>query len=230
MEWAVKQDNFIRFFTDYPYLRLYGEWLVPHTLKTYRDDAWRNFYVFDVMDGERYVPYDVYNYLLDSYNIEYIVPICKIVNPSYERLVGQLDKNGYLIKDGCGSGEGIVVKNYNFVNKYGRTTWGKIVKNEFKTKHAKCETPELKEKKLVEQDIVDKYVTLALVEKEFSKIDNDCGWSSKSIPRLLHTVFYCLVSEECWNFVKDHKNPVVDFKRLNMFTVNKVKELKPELF
>ena len=55
---------------DYPHLRLYGEWLVPHTLKTYRPDAWRRFYVFDVcyLDEEegrtKYMSYEEYKPLM----------------------------------------------------------------------------------------------------------------------------------------------------------------------
>lgn len=228
--WAVKQENIYDFFANNPDLRLFGEWLVPHTLKTYEDSAWKNFYVFDVMRGERYLPYEEYVDLLEAYAIDYIPPICKIQNPTYERLVGQLEKNGYLIKDGEGSGEGIVIKNYQYVNKYGRVTWAKIVKNEFKTKHQKCDVSELKEKKLVEQEIVDKYVNSVLVDKEFAKIENDGGWSSKNIPQLLHTVFYTLIKEESWNFLKEHKNPTIDYKRLMSLTISKIKNLKPELF
>jgi hypothetical protein len=141
-----------------------------------------------------------------------------------------LEKNGYLIEDGQGTGEGIVIKNYTYKNKFGRVTWAKIVKNEFKAKHSKCEVGEIKEKKLIEEEIVEKYITIVLIEKELAKIEIESGWSSKQIPRLLNTVFYCLITEECWNFVKEFKNPAIDFKRLSLFTINKIKELKPELF
>ena len=60
--------------------------------------------------------------------------------------------------------------------------------------------------------------------------DDESGWASKQIPRLLNTVFYCLVKEECWNFVKEFKNPIVDFKRLSFFTINRIKEVMPHLF
>jgi hypothetical protein len=50
------------------------------------------------------------------------------------------------------------------------------------------------------------------------------------IPRLLNTVYYSVVKEECWEFVKEHRNPVLDFKRLQHFVFNEVKAKKPELF
>lgn len=231
--WATKQEVFDRwklFFMQFPNVRLYGEWLVPHTLKTYDATAWRNFYVFDVMVGDNYIGYDTYKTWLDGYGIEYIPAICKIENPTHERLTSLLDSNTYLVADGMGTGEGIVIKNYSFVNKYGRTTWAKIVKNEFKAKHSKNETREVKEVTHTEQKIVSKYITLSLIEKELAKIENELGWSSKFIPRLINTVYYCLIIEESWNFVKEFKNPVIDFSRLFKLTTARIKELMPNLF
>ena len=192
--WACSKAIFFDFFKKYQKLRLYGEWLVPHTLKTYVETAWRNFYVFDAMreDGS-YLSYDEYQPLMEEFGIEYIPPICKIENPTIERIQNQLEKNGYLIKDGMGIGEGIVIKNYNYQNKYGRITWAKIVANEFKAAHNKKEVTEIKERTQVEQSIVDKYVTLALCEKEYAKIEVLEGeWTSKLIPRLLNTIYYLI--------------------------------------
>lgn len=46
---AITQDHrIVRYLLKHPSHRLFGEWLVPHSLKTYRDDAWRKFYIFDV--------------------------------------------------------------------------------------------------------------------------------------------------------------------------------------
>jgi len=231
-KWACAETKFFNFFEIYPNLRLYGEWLVPHTLKTYTEEAWRNFYVFDVMreDGS-YLSYDEYQPLMEEYGIEYIPPICKVENPTIERIQNQLEKNGYLIKDGMGIGEGIVIKNYDYQNKYGRITWAKIVANEFKAAHSKKEVTEIKERTQVEQAIVDKYVTLELCEKEYAKIEVLEGeWTTKMIPRLLNTVYFCLVSEESWNFVKEFKNPIVDFKRLSYLCNERVKLLMTNLF
>ena len=183
------------------------------------------------MDGENYLPYEEYAAFLEPFGIEFIPPLCKVENPTYEGLIAQLEKNGYLIEDGKGIGEGIVIKNYNYKNKYGRVTWAKIVTNEFKAKHAKCQVTEIKESKIIEQEICEKYVTKALVEKELAKIENECGdWSSKYIPRLINTVYYCLVTEECWNFVKEFKFPNVDFKRLQFFCTQQIKTQMPVLF
>jgi len=243
-EWAINQESIFGYLKENPTHRLFGEWLVPHSLKTYKENAWRNFYVFDVaidktedemlhqQDSEiEYLSYEVYEPLLKLHNIEYIPPICTITNAGYEQIINQLMKNVYLIEDGKGNGEGIVLKNYEYKNKYNRQTWAKIVTSEFKEKHAKeMGASDLKGKKMVEIEICDKYVTKALCEKVYSKIDNESGFTQKNIPQLLNTVYYDVVKEECWNFVKEHKNPTINFKTLQHFVFNKVKEQLPNIF
>lgn len=225
------EKKYFQLVEDFQDVIFYGEWLVPHTLRTYQDDAWRDFYVFDAVKDGEYLEYEVYKEMLDCYNVNYIPPIVKIKNPTDETLNACLDKNIYLIKDNEGVGEGIVIKNYGFVNRFKHTIWAKIVRNEFKVKNQKVFGPsEIKEKQTPEEHIVSEFVTGSLVEKEFAKIDNDEGWTSRKIPKLLNIVYYCLVKEECWNFVKKHKNPTINFKRLMGLTFAKVKEIKPELF
>lgn len=233
--WVVSQQNIIDFLKENDKLTLYGEWLVPHSLKTYKDDSWRRFYVFDVVltneEKIEYLHYHVYKPMLEKFNIEYIPPIAIIEKPSYDQLISQLSKNNYLIQDGKGSGEGIVIKNYDFVNRFGRITWAKIVTSEFKEKHHKTMgAPKIQGKKLIEEEIAEKYVTKALCEKVFSKIENECGFSSSQIPRLLNTIYYEVVKEECWNFVKENKNPTINFGTLLHFVFNKAKQCLPKLF
>lgn len=235
LEWVLQQENIKEYLEANPKHRLYGEWLVPHSLKTYREDAWKKFYVFDVAkdyeEGLEYFHYDSYKILLENYGIDYIPPICTATNASYEQLVNQLMKNVFLIEDGKGVGEGIVLKNYGYKNKFGRTTFAKIVTSEFKEKHAKTMGGgDIKGKKMVEQEIAIEYVTKALCEKVYAKIDNDSGFNSRSIPQLLNTVFYDVVKEESWNFVKKHKNPSINYKTLQHFVFAEVKEKAPHLF
>lgn len=233
LEWASQNNSLNKFLADFPELRLYGEWLVPHSLKTYRKEAWRDFYVFDVVDENgKYLNYYEYKVLLDEYGINYIPPIKIIKNGSYEDFVFQMNNNNnFLIEDGKGMGEGVVLKNYDFSNKYGRTTWAKIVTSEFKEKHNKTMGAPKTERKMVEEDIVNTFVTVALCEKVHAKIVNETNdWSSKYIPRLLNTVYYDLVKEECWEFVKKYKNPKINFKTLQHLTFQKVKENLPKIF
>ena len=215
--------------------RLYGEWLCPHSLKTYRKEAWRKFYVFDVTeetgDGFRYVPYEEYSIELFARRIECIDPLTVIENPSYDQLVSWLDRNNYLIEDGKGAGEGLVIKNYNYTNKYGRIVWAKIVTTEFKEKHTReMGAPNQKGKTQMEQKYAEEFVTEAVVSKVFSNIICEVSWSSGLIPRLLETVYHDVVVEDVWTFLKKNKFAALDFKVLRQFVYAKVKEVKPELF
>jgi hypothetical protein len=232
-QWVLEQDNLKCFLEDNPDLILYGEWLVPHSLKTYREDCWRNFYVFDVFDTilQQYLEYEEYKVLLDPYDIEYIPPIAKIRNGTREQFEGCLDRNTYLIKENEGVGEGIVIKNYDFVNKFGRVVWAKMVTRGFKDVHHKeMGAPELGGIS-VEERIVEEYVTQHLVDKTFDKIRvAEGGWTSKMIPRLLNTVFHDLINEELWDILKKYKTPKIDFKLLQRLATQKTKELKEELF
>lgn len=232
--WVTSDEEIRRFVNDYPHLRLYGEWLVPHSLKTYRDDAWRKFYVFDVehIGEEEFLEYAEYSEILAEYDIEYIPPVCILKNATYDGLLKELDNNLYLIREGEGCGEGVVLKNYSYQNRFGRVCWAKMVTNSFKEKHVKEMGAPIKEcKQMIEQEICDTYVNKPLVDKVYAKIANaENGWQSRYIPRLLSTVYYDLVNEELWDAVKKMKNPTINFRTLNTLTIIKIKALRPELF
>ena len=235
--YIIQNKNILQYLKKHIDHRLYGEWLVPHSLKTYREDAWRKFYIFDVckdIEEEKveYIPYEIYKPFLDEFNLDYIAPISIIKNANYESLLKMLDKNGFLIADGKGVGEGIVIKNYDFYNKYKRQTWAKIVTNEFKEKHHKeMGAPLMETQKMVEEKILDDYCTTDFIEKEFEKLVNEKeGWKSQYIPMLFGKMYHTLVTEEIWNIVKGYKMPVIDFKRLNMLMIHKIKQVKSEIF
>jgi hypothetical protein len=230
---CILDPRYERLFTQKPHWRLFGEWLVPHTIRTYREDAWRKFYVFDVVreegDGIHYVHPDCYQPVLDDFGIDYIPYTHVITNPSVEQLRGLLDKNTFLMQEGE-VGEGIVIKNYEYKNKWGRQTWAKIVRNEFKERAIKTMGATVMQgEQVVEQAIVDLYVTKALVRKELAKIENEnTGKPVQS--RLLSTVYHAILTEETWNYVKKFKNPVINFKVLQKLTYARTKEYAPEYF
>ena len=235
---AIRNDARVQeYLKRHPNHRLFGEWLVPHSLKTYRDDAWKRFYVFDVCvdadneTGLEYLPYEVYQPLIAECRIDYLAPIKIIKNGTLEDFIKCLNENNFLIKDGEGVGEGVVIKNYDFYNRFKRQTWAKIVTAEFREKHHKEMGAPMKENRLTEEEIVDKFVTRAFVDKEYSKMVNENGgWSSKMIPRLLSTVYHELVCEEMWNIVKAFKNPTINFRVLNTMVIAQIKRVKPEIF
>lgn len=239
-QWALEEKKFVDFFYKYQGTRLYGEWLVTHTFKNYREDAKRKFYVFDVCyyDGEdkKYTPYLEYQKMLEEFEIDYIPAICIFENPSLDQMYASLEKNNFLVIDGMGNGEGIVLKNYDYKNKYGRQTWAKIITSEFKERHFKTMGPSIiKGKTEYEDRIVEEFCTTALILKEVSKIKESLKEEGKpfgpmTIPMILNTVYHELIREESWNFVKKYKFPIIDFSLLNRKVVHKIKQTIPELF
>lgn len=219
---------------EHPNWIIYGEYLVKHTIKYYRPEAWGGFYIFDVYDieTERYLDYYEWKDVIEEAGLDYIPVFAVLKNPSLDELQHQLDNANFLLPDSeVGHGEGIVIKNPNYRNKYGRQAYAKIVRTEFKEKFYRAMGPIEKETVYVESAIVDKYITRALCEKEKAKIELQVGsWNNKLIPQLLNTVWYCLVDEEMWHIVKEFKMPKIDFKIMNKFCIAKVKELMPELF
>lgn len=233
----LENEKIKAYLEKYPNHRLFGEYLVRHTVQTYRDDAWKRFYIFDVVidsgeDDMEYIPYDIYKEYLDEFELDYIPPIAKIINPTYENLIRCLEKNKFLIKDGEDDAEGIVIKNYSYKNTHNKTIWAKIVSNEFKEKHCKkMGVDEIKPRDMVEEKIIDDFVTTAFIEKEYAKIIHEQGdWTPKLIPMLLNKIYYELVTEEIWNIVKKYKNPKIDFRTLNSLVTAKIKQVKRDIF
>jgi hypothetical protein len=231
MAWAVQSGPIVDLCRRLQGHHIFGEWLVPHSLKTYKGDAWRRFYVFDVMNPEgKYVPYDEYKPILDDIGgIDYIHPLRILKNPRIEDIERCLEENTWLVSEGAG--EGVVVKNYQFVNRFGRQTWAKMVTSEFKEKHVKTMgAPVCACTAYVEEKIVEDALTRHMIEKTLAKIKNEHGWSSRNIPMLLGLVWHDFITEEIWSILKAHKNPTIDFKRLNKFVQAKIKATLPEIF
>lgn len=231
--WVLENEDWFKGFLEpNPSFTLYGEWLVPHSLKTYRDDAWRRFYIFDVFNrnNRSYLEYDLYKHHLDSHGFDYLAPLAVVKNGSVEAFERCLEKNTHYIKDGEGTGEGVVIKNYNWQNQYGRVVWAKLITNQFKEIHHKEMGAPLVGQQTIEEKIVDEFVTQHLVDKVHAKIALEDGWSSKMIGKLLGLVWHDLVTEEIWEITKKHKNPKIDFKQLQRYTNQKVKMLRGDLF
>jgi hypothetical protein len=233
MAWAVQQPHICELARLYHAYRFYGEWLVPHSLKTYRDDAWRQLYIFDVLDATtgEFLHYDVYSKLLAAHGVNFIPAMAQARNPTYEQLVGCTERNTFLLQENKGVGEGIVIKQYGWKNLFARTTWAKLITNTFKDEHIKEMGGAVLTSKLVEEEIAEEFLTKHDVDKIIAKIRIEKGqFGARDIPQLLGTAFHELVTENLWEAVKKHRNPKIDFKTLNHCAIARVKHLLPELF
>lgn len=219
--------RYLEFFNQHPDVILYGEWLVKHTISSYLADAWNKLYIFDVCreDAEgniiEWIPYETYSVWLDKLGIEYIPMMAVLENPTIEGISKLTEENHYLLPEGQ-IGEGIVVKRYDYTNPYGRTTWGKIVRSEFKTKSRSAFKGN---EDCIEVQIVEDVFSPEFVLKEYAKIKEIPGLDSKTIiPRTIATIPYVFITEEIGTILKKYKRPTIDFKKLCRLCESRVKE------
>jgi hypothetical protein len=233
-EWVLTQlPLFQPLFEEHPGWHLHGEWLVPHTLKTYRPEAWRRFWVFDVYSREdhRLLHWDSYGEELAAKGVDVVRPLCTMVDGNEESFQKVVNENTFLIQDGKGVGEGIVIKNYNWRNQWGHQVWAKIVRNEFREDNrAAFGVNKHTGVKLIEAAIAETYVTKAFVDKTRAKIELETTDRKILIPRLLQTCYHDVVQEEIWDIVKKGKNPTIDFRKLQAQVIYKVKQYADDLF
>lgn len=231
---AEEQHPLELFFIEHQHLRLYGEWLVPHTFKGYREEAWRQFYVFDVYNDqtESYLSYEEYQPLMEKFGITYIPPLAIAKNGAGVDFLPFLEKNLYLCPDDGKPGEGIVLKNYHYYNKWGRQVWAKIVRQEFKEEHYKAMgAPEILNSRLNEERLLDECGLPHLIDKTIAKMQNDGnGWTSKRIPELFDRVAYDVVNEEMWDAWKKIGWLSINGKTMKALIIARIKEQRKELF
>ena len=248
---VASHENIARFLRDFPGLRLYGEWMVPHTVKSYVPEIWNRWLIFDVtaedpsrtyplegggtLDcaGRTYIPYEEYAPILGMYGIECIPPLAVIENPDPKELGRIADEdNTWMVAEGAGCGEGVVVKRYDFTNRYGRAVWAKVLNSRFcvfKIAGRASRNEEKRDGTSVEHEIALRYVTQDLVDKEYSRILAES--ESKNVQgQLLGTVWHCLVTECLWDAVKRFGSPTVDFKLLRRECDVRTKMVRPEAF
>lgn len=230
LAYVKSQKKFADYLRKHPNHRLFGEWLVPHTIRNYKADAWRKLYIFDVIEedvygNESYLTYDEYKPLLEEFGIEYIPRIGWRLNPSLEDVLSAKEDD-FLMQDGA-DGEGIVIKNYDFVNQFGNTVWAKVV-NSIAKAAIKMHKPLYGSE--IEAAIVDTFVTPEFVEKEFAKILVEGVCVKSFIGKFLGMVWYTFITEEMFNILRKFKSPKIDFGLLHKMTIDRVKEIKAEIF
>lgn len=187
-------------------IRLYWEWLVPHTITNYNPEAYNHFYMFDIEVDDCLLDTDRVTELAEDYWIRYPKIIYSWENITMEQL-----NNALLFCSIWTDGEWIVIKNKDYVNEWGENHYAKIVSERFKEdnwvifwNHSKWDN-ELK--------ICNKYCTLWRVRKIINKIeqDNDIDINKKHIREIIWKLYHDIITEEIWNIQKEW---TIDFKRL----------------
>lgn len=206
---------------------LRGEWLVKHSI-AYALNAYKQFYVFDVQVNGMYLPPGSYIETLQGHNIPYIRSEDQYDHtPTLEALVA-LSKGPDQF--GAEQKEGIVLKRYGFLNKWGRTQWGKIVSADFAEKKkmvfgAANSDP-------IELRLVSKFVTQELVVKTIHKAADRRGESPRvqHMPEILNRVWHDVFAEELWDFVRREHVGVFNFKDAQRLAFNKTREIALDFY
>lgn len=223
--WAVEyinnhqgiKDLFKSLSSEYSNIRLYWEWLVPHTITNYNPEAYNHFYLYDIEINDERIDIEKVNDLAIIYNIHHPFLFGKINSPTK----ADLDKFSWVSKI-WPNGEGIVIKNPKFINKFGNFSYAKMVTEEFKEdnwvifgNNTKTDT---------EQDVVARYLDWERVKKIMNKIEQN-EWvniEKKHIWMILWMVRYDIITEEANNISKYW---IVDFRRLEWLILKKTKLL-----
>ena len=214
---------------DLKYVYVFGEWLVKHTVQ-YPDSCYKKFYVFDIFDGRtfRFFTYEELSKLCEGLKIkEYslenkdvvqlITPLSIMTNPTQIMIEEQIGRSKIVPH-----GEGIVLKNYNFINKFGRCIYGKLVDEKFKEVAHKPK--KLKSHIVTEEWLADKYCTEARARKIWAKYAMDNIKDPKEIPMLSGYAFKDTVEEEIFSMIKDVKETPINFRNLQRAITKKVRD------
>jgi hypothetical protein len=192
-------ERFKKYLSAHPAHVLFGEWIYMRGVLKYTADIVGKFMVFDVFDTatNTYLRPDLYIAELDRHQIDRIPIIKMIVNPTAKAIIEILSahKSGW---NSQGEFEGIVLKNYEFRNKYGRQAFGKIVRDEWKEIQADRRNHTVITD--LEQDIIDNYLTTSFIKKELAKMEN---FDKTRNFELLGRIWSELIKEETWHMLKN---------------------------
>lgn len=200
--------------------RLYGEWLVRHTI-AYNETSYKQFYLFDIEVNDKFLDIEVVNDIADEFKINKPHYFGLFDNPLISELkefVGQ-SKLG-------DRGEGIVIKNNGFINKFGNPQYAKIVTEKFKEESALVFGGNNKHSESYwEMYIVQKYMTMARVEKIMNKIQPtvEKKLDITDTPKIINSAYHDMLTEEIWTIQKKVKK--IDLKKLQLLSCRKAAKI-----
>lgn len=235
-DYVKAHEGIQKYLADHPTHRLYGEWLVRHTI-AYNETAYKQFYLFDILDvsdtfeaeqddedvdrqivrGSKWLTIEEVNQTAKDYGINHVPLFGTFENPSPDQLQEFVGKTEYGDK-----GEGIVIKNPEFINKWGDRACAKMVAKEFMEENAVVFGGNNKYSKVYhEMYVVNKYMTLARVQKIMNKIQPtiDRRLGMEHTAQIMGMAYHDMFEEEMWGVAKKH--PIINFKDLQRLATKK---------
>jgi hypothetical protein len=212
-------DGFL--FAKYPTYVFYGERMIKNTI-TYRPECLRKFMIFDIFDTLRgeYLTYEQVSHICTENKLDYIPVATILVDPTIEELTTIANELRSLYSVD-GKPEGIVIKNYNYKNPFGRQTRGKIVLQSYKEEKYKPKPVDGTEKEAKFVEMLD----IEYINKEKAKIVGEGEWDSKLIPKLMGITKHEFMVDNLITFISKNKGPVLDFGLINRLLDQKIKTL-----
>ena len=212
---------------------IYGEWMgydkFVGSIKDYDDEALGRFFVFDVLDTVegKYLPRREWASLEPSLE-KFAVPVLGVLsNPTEEDVLAVAEQNRYMLEHANHNGEGVVLRNDSFVNRFGRQARAKVVLDEYKQNKRASKRRAVDGG--IEQSIVSAFVTDAEMAKAKAKTEtyfNEAFSTSqgKMVGYYLNIVVRDCLWDECANWVKKFKPKSVDFGALQCLAQDKARK------
>ena len=189
---------------DYPQYRLFGEYLVKHTI-IYPEEHYNKFYLFDILEWEEYLSIDKVYELAEKYWINTPSLLYKW-EITIEKLNELVWKSSLWVV-----WEWLVVKNMNFINKFYRKQYAKIVRQEFK------EANQIVFWNYDRWDVEMKFATSFITEARVLKIVNKIEQNEnrkidiRDTPKVIWLTYNDVFMEEMRQF---SKKQTIDFAKL----------------
>lgn len=201
IEYAKQHKGILALLKEAPDLRLYGEWLVRHTI-SYNETMYKHFYLFDLWDekNKMFLTAELTAGIAEEYGIRAPQIFAKIEKPTIEQI------NEFVGKTNLGEkGEGVVIKNTHFVNKFGDHSYAKVVTQEFKEENSVAFGGNNKHSETYwEQYVVNEYINEARVRKVMNKVQPlvEKKLDMEHTARIIQTVYHDMITEEIWTIAK----------------------------
>src|SRR3990167_347454 len=224
VEYVKNHEGIIEILKDNPTCRLYGEWLVRHTL-SYNETAYKKFYLFDIFDHATnlFIPQKEVQYLAESFKIDAVPELGTFENPTLQELTALVENQPSVYGK---TREGIVLRNPAFTNQFGDKCNAKIVSEGFMEDNGITFGGNNKySEAYFEQYVSNKYITLERVQKIMNKIQPmiDERLDMKHIPRIMGTVYHDLITEESWEIA--NKAKAINYNVLKRICGKKIKQV-----
>lgn len=220
LEYVRNSQEIRQLLQDNPNYRLYGEWLVRHTIH-YQETAYQHFYLFDVEVEGEWLSKEKVRSVAEQYGIKTPEYHGVFTNPTTEQLMEFVGKSSI-----GENGEGVVLKNEEFINAFGDRQYAKIVTEKFIESNAITFGGNNRASETYwEMWVVHKYMTLCRVRKIMDKTQPviDKRLDYEHTPRIANSAYHDMLVEEIWEIQK--KAVALNFQRLKRIATKKAVQI-----